>query len=209
VNEIITIPTLQSLLAEGRQGLLVDVRSASEFATGHIPGAVHMPLEQIESRVDDLNANLPIILICKGGQRARMAAALLEPCRPQAKVLEGGTDAWRGAGHPIVASCNTRWSLERQARLGAGLLALTGTLLAVMISVRWAYLAGFIGLGLTLAGLTDFCPMGMLLSKMPWNGPRRGDVTCGTDRRSQLRVAFQRGERTRGSRQVRAFGRCA
>jgi hypothetical protein len=69
-------------------------------------------------------------------------------------------------------------------RLGAGLLALTGALLAVTLNVRWIYLAGFIALGLTFAGLTDFCPMGMLLSKMPWNGPRRGDVTCGTDRPS-------------------------
>jgi rhodanese-related sulfurtransferase len=184
LSEIVTIPTLQRFLAEGRLGLLIDVRSASEFATGHIPGALHIPLEQVESRVDDLDANLPIILICKSGQRARMAALRLEPCRPQAKVLEGGTDAWRAAGNPIVISCNTRWSLERQVRFGAGLLALTSAVLAVMVSARWIYLAGFVGLGLTMAGLTDFCPMAMLLSKMPWNGPRRGDVTCGTDRRS-------------------------
>jgi rhodanese-related sulfurtransferase len=184
VHEIVTIPTLQRFLAEGRQALLIDVRSASEFATGHIPGAIHMPLEQVESRVDDLDANLPIILTCKSGQRARMAAVLLEPCRPQAKVLEGGTDAWRAAGYPIVNSCNTRWSLERQVRLGAGLLALSSAVLAVMVSVRCIYLAGFIGLGLTMAGLTDFCPMARLLSKMPWNGPRPGHVTCDTDRGS-------------------------
>jgi rhodanese-related sulfurtransferase len=125
VSEIVTIPTLHSLLAEGRQGLLIDVRSASEFATGHIPGAIHIPLEQVESRVDDLGSNLPIVMICKSGQRARMAAALLRPCRPQAKVLQGGTDAWRAAGHPLVVSSNTRWSLERQVRLAAGLIALT------------------------------------------------------------------------------------
>ena len=102
-------------------------------------------------------------------------------------MLEGGTDAWRKAGLPLVVSSNTRWSLERQVRLGAGLLALIGALLAVLMSVRWIYLAGFIGLGLTVAGLTDFCPMALPLSKMPWNGSRRGDVTCGTDRRSCCR----------------------
>ena len=182
--EIVTIPNLQGFLAEGRSALLIDVRSASEFATGHIPGAIHMPLEQVESRVDDLDAKLPIILICKSGQRARMAAALLEPCRPDATALEGGTDAWQKAGLPLVVSRNTRWSLERQVRLGAGLMAMTGAFLGAMVNVRWVYLAGFIGLGLTVAGLTDFCPMALLLSKMPWNGPRRGDVTCGTDRRS-------------------------
>lgn len=184
MTDIVSIPSLQGLLAEGRHALLIDVRSASEFATGHIPGAIPMPLEQVESRVDDLDAKIPIILICKSGQRARMAAALLAPCRPDLKVLDGGTDAWRGAGLPLVVSCKTRWSLERQVRLGAGLLALIGALLGVLVSVRWIYLAGFIGLGLTFAGLTDFCPMALLLSKMPWNGPRRGDVTCGTDRPS-------------------------
>lgn len=184
MTEILTISGMQSFLAEGRTGLLIDVRSASEFATGHIPGAIHMPLEQVESRVDDLNTKLPIILICKSGQRARMAAALLEPCRPEAKVLEGGTDGWRKAGLPLVVSSNSRWSLERQVRLGAGLLTLAGVALGIVVSTRWVYLAGFIGLGLTMAGLTDFCPMALLLSKMPWNGPRHGDVTCGTDRPS-------------------------
>jgi rhodanese-related sulfurtransferase len=184
VTETVSIPSLQGLFAEGRYALLIDVRSASEFATGHIPGAIHMPLEQVESRAGDVDAKLPLILICKSGQRARMAATLLEPCRPDAKVLEGGTDAWRQAGLPLVVSCNTRWSLERQVRLGAGLLASIGALLAVLVNARWIYLAGFIGLGLTFAGLTDFCPMALLLSKMPWNGPRRGDVTCGTDRPS-------------------------
>jgi rhodanese-related sulfurtransferase len=178
---MVSILSLQAFFAQGRPALLIDVRSASEFATGHIPGAIHMPLEQVESRVGDLEAKLPLMLICKSGQRARMAAALVEPYRPDAKALEGGTDAWRKAGLPLVVSSNTRWSLERQVRFGAGLLALTGALLGAMVSVHWIYLAGFIGLGLTVAGLTDFCPMALLLSKMPWNGPRRGDVTCGTD----------------------------
>ena len=131
MTEILTIPGMQRFLAEGRTGLLVDVRSASEFATGHIPGAMHMPLEQIESRVADLDAKLPIILVCKSGPRARMAATLLKPCRPEAKVLEGGTDAWRNAGLPLVVNSNTRWSLERQVRLAAGLLALTGAVLGI------------------------------------------------------------------------------
>jgi rhodanese-related sulfurtransferase len=41
---------------------LVDVRSSSEFAAGHIPGAVNIPMEQIECRLDDLNPTAPIIL---------------------------------------------------------------------------------------------------------------------------------------------------
>lgn len=78
--------------------LLVDVRSSTEFASGHIPGAVNIPLDQIEARLDDLHPNLPTILICQSGKRARMAAGLLEPCRRQITVLEGGTEAWIEAG---------------------------------------------------------------------------------------------------------------
>ena len=51
---------------------LVDVRSNSEFAAGHIPAAVNIPMDQIEARLDDLNLNLPIVLICQTGKRARV-----------------------------------------------------------------------------------------------------------------------------------------
>jgi rhodanese-related sulfurtransferase len=149
--------------------LLVDVRSGSEFASGHIPGAVNIPMDQIEARVDDLDRNLQIVLICQSGTRARMTAALLEPCQRHILVLGGGTKAWIQAGLPVVASVRTRWSLERQVRLGAGLLVLIGAILALTANLRWVYLCGFAGLGLTFAGLTDICAMGIILGKMPWN----------------------------------------
>jgi len=98
----------------------VDVRSSSEFASGHIPGAVNIPMDQIEARIDDSWGRSPIVLICQAGKRARMTAGLLEPCQRQISVLEGGTGAWIQAGLPVVASVRTRWSLERQVRLGAG-----------------------------------------------------------------------------------------
>jgi hypothetical protein len=131
-----------------------------------------MPLEQLESRLEDLGPH-PIVLICKAGKRARMAAGLLEPCRNDVTVLTGGTDAWIAAKFPVVASRKTRWSLERQVRLAAGLIALTGAVLSLSVSRWWLGLSAFVGLGLTFAGLTDICPMGFLLSAMPWNGPRQ------------------------------------
>lgn len=184
MTETIDVNGLERLRAEKQQGLLVDVRTASEYETGHIPGAMNVPLEQVESRLEDLGQGMQIVLICKGGQRARMAAGLLEPCGQNARVLSGGTDAWRKAGLPVVSSLATRWSLERQVRLGAGLMALAGVLLGAALSPKWLYLAGFAGFGLTLAGLTDFCPMALLVSKMPWNGARQCTVTGSTDRTS-------------------------
>jgi rhodanese-related sulfurtransferase len=167
LDSAITVSQLQNR-ASG-PALLVDVRSGSEFASGHIPGAVNIPMDQIEARLDDLDRNLPIVLICQSGKRARMTAGLLDSCQRQLSVLEGGTKAWIEAGLPVVASVRTRWSLERQVRLGAGLLALMGAILALTVHPYWVFLCGFVGLGLTFAGLTDICAMGMILEKMPWN----------------------------------------
>ena len=127
-------------------------------------------MDQIEARLDDLHASAPLVLICQAGTRARMTATLLEPCQRHITILEGGTNAWLQAGLPVVTSVKTRWSLERQVRLGAGLLVLAGAILALTLNVDWLYLCGFVGLGLTFAGLTDICAMGILLGKMPWNG---------------------------------------
>ena len=148
---------------------LIDVRSPSEFAAGHIPGAINIPMDQIESRLDDLSRTKPIVLICQMGKRARMTAALLDPCQLRLSVLEGGTSAWANAGFAVVQSARSRWSLERQVRLGAGLIVLTALALAFFMSHYWLFLAAFVGLGLTFAGLTDICPMAELLQRMPWN----------------------------------------
>lgn len=165
MNATITV----SELKQHRRAQWIDVRSASEFAAGHIPGAINLPMDQIEGRLDDLDPERPLVLICKSGKRARMTAGLLAPCRPDAVVLEGGTDAWTKEGLPVVSSTKTRWALERQVRLGAGLLVLTAVMLSTFHNPHWIWLSAFVGAGLTFAGLTDICMMGLLLGRMSWN----------------------------------------
>jgi len=167
--ETVTVSALTAQKDAPVRSQWIDVRSATEFAAGHLPGAINIPMDEIEARLHDLGPERPIVLVCKSGGRARMVADLLEPCRKDVSVLAGGTDAWRKAGLPIVASRRTRWSLERQVRLAAGGLVLAGTLLAVTMSRDWLVLTGFVGLGLMFAGLSDYCPMAVLLGVMPWN----------------------------------------
>ena len=162
----ITISQLQNRQSSPQ---LVDVRSSSEFASGHIPGAVNIPMDQIEARLDDLDLAVPLVLVCQSGKRAHMTAELLKPCHGQISVLEGGTKTWIEAGLPVVKSVRTRWSLERQVRLGAGVLTLTAVILALTLNANWIFLCAFVGLGLSFAGLTDICAMGIVLEKMPWN----------------------------------------
>jgi len=167
VPQSITVSELRS--KQPLQVQLVDVRSPSEFAAGHIPGAANIPMDQIESRLQDLCPGIPLVLICQAGKRACITADLLANRHREILVLEGGTNAWIKSGLPVVACVKTRWSLERQVRLIAGVLLLAGSVLALAVSQRWIYLSAFIGAGLTFAGLTDFCAMAVLLGKMPWN----------------------------------------
>lgn len=109
------------------------------------------------------------MLIRQRGARAQMAASRLAPCGREIVVLEGGTQASIEAGYPVVASVEARWSLERQVRLGAGMLVVLGVALSVLVNLRWIDRAGLVGVGLSFAGLTDICPMGLVLARLPWN----------------------------------------
>src|SRR5271166_794437 len=161
----IRVESLREMLNASALVRTLDVRSAAEFATGHVPGAVNIPMEQIEPRMEDLPPG-PLVLICEGGQRAEIVAGWLAG-RREVTLLEGGTRAWRNAGYPLVACAPCRWTLERQVRLIAGSIVLAGTLLSVLISAKWVYLAMLVGAGLTFAGVTNLCGMAILLAKMP------------------------------------------
>jgi len=179
---IIQIATWKSWQAANRPAQLVDVRSATEFASGHLPGAINIPLEQLELRTADLAATVPVVLVCQAGTRALLAAGLLQNSGKSLVVLEGGTSAWIKAGNPAVQSIASRWALERQVRLIAGLLVITGVVLAVTVSPWFLGLAAFIGCGLTFAGATNLCPMGEMLTRLPWNriqvGTQSGTQIC-------------------------------
>lgn len=167
----VTAQQLQSMLHAGETLQLVDVRSRSEFDSGHIPRATNFPMDEIEARIDDLSKTQKVVLLCQSGRRAGVSCALLAQHHPDVLVLEGGTVAWTQAGLPLVRSSKTRWSLERQVRLAAGLLVLSGIALAALVSPAWIFLSTFVALGLIFAGLTDICGMASLFAIMPWNRP--------------------------------------
>ncbi|MEW5884287.1 MAG: rhodanese-like domain-containing protein [Armatimonadota bacterium] len=154
----------------GEVAQVIDVRSPDEYATGHIPGAVNVPLDEVETRLGDL-APGQVLVVCQSGQRAEMACELIGRAHGGLLRLDGGTDAWLQAGGPVVASRKVRWSLERQVRLGAGLLVLLGVALGWLVHPGWFGVAAFIGAGLTFSGLTGFCGMAKILALMPWNRP--------------------------------------
>ena len=160
---------LRQKLERGERYQLIDVRSPQEYAEGHVPGAMNLPMEQAEARLSDMHDHAPVVLICQSGRRAGMTCELLKNHRDDLLILEGGTQAWKDAGLPVVKTAATRLPLMRQVQLIAGLLILTGTLLSLFVHPGWIGLAIFVGAGLTVAGSTGFCGMAVILEKMPWN----------------------------------------
>jgi rhodanese-related sulfurtransferase len=171
MSTTITVAALKDEIRNGRRPQMIDVRTASEYASGHIPCTVNIPMDEFEARRKDLRLEDGVVLVCKAGGRAQMVADWLG-ANSGVRVLEGGTDAWICQGLEVVESAKTRWSLERQVRLGAGMMVLSGTVLQVLGVHGAIWLAMFAGAGLTFAGATDICVMGILLARMPWNQAR-------------------------------------
>lgn len=161
---------LQKLLATQPDLSLLDVRTPVEFAEVHVPQAQNVPLDELDPRLLQVQKDKPVYLLCRSGQRAGKAAEKLAKegfVRPV--VVEGGTLAWIEAGLPVTHGPIRVISLERQVRITAGLLVLTGILLGWFVHPGFFGLSAFVGAGLIFAGITDYCGMGLLLAKMPWN----------------------------------------
>lgn len=89
------------------KALVVDVCSAQEFAAGHVPGAKHVPLDQLKDQLPQLarDKNQPLILVCASGMRSRSAVAVAKKLGyTQPLSLTGGLKAWREASQPVVKS---------------------------------------------------------------------------------------------------------
>ncbi|HEY9090195.1 rhodanese-like domain-containing protein [Parasphingorhabdus sp.] len=95
---------LNAMLKDGK-ALVIDVREASEFATGHIEGAVNMPLSAFSIRNIPDPEGKTVVLQCAGGRRSGQA---LDQCaKAQSNIdthLAGGIGAWKNAGLPVVGS---------------------------------------------------------------------------------------------------------
>ncbi|ASU77451.1 sulfurtransferase [Actinopolyspora erythraea] len=154
---------------------LIDVRSPGEFDAAHIPGSHNVPLDLLRERRDELERahDDPVMLVCASGARAERARTLLESAGVHGcDVLPGGITAWEREGGEVSRGRGV-WPMERQVRLVAGSLVLTGVLGSLAYRpLRW--LAGFVGAGLTFAAISDTCAMARLLSLLPHN--RRSTV---------------------------------
>lgn len=166
----ITPVELQTILTAQPSVPVIDVRTPLEFAEVHVPQARSVPLDELNPDSLQLQKGKPVYLLCRSGQRATKAAEkLAKEGFSQPVVIEGGTLAWIDANLPVERSAVKIISLERQVRIAAGSLVLAGVLLGWFVHRGFYGLSAFVGAGLVFAGVTDFCGMGLLLAKLPWN----------------------------------------
>lgn len=167
-NKVLTPYAAQALLAQG--AVLVDIRGADEYAREHIAVARHMPMEQLSSQGMPKNDANAVIFHCRSGNRTVMNAGVLDNCAScEVYILEGGLDGWKKAGLPVVTDATQPLELQRQVQIGAGSMILLGVILGTTVAPGWYALAGFVGAGLIMAGVTGFCGLARVLMKMPWN----------------------------------------
>jgi rhodanese-related sulfurtransferase len=157
----------QSLVSGG--AVLIDVRERDEFARARLPGARNVPLSELERH--DLGAGL-VVFHCFSGNRTAANAHRLAAAAPGgAFVLEGGLQAWRQAGLPVIEDRRQPLEIMRQVQIAAGALVLLGLALGALVAPAFAAVPAVVGAGLMFAGITGWCGMAKVLRLLPWNRP--------------------------------------
>lgn len=166
---------------DGAEAMVIDVREAGEFARERLPGSELVPLSRFDpSQVPDAGGK-KLVMHCRGGTRSVQACQKLVAARTSAEVwyLDGGIEAWKAAGLPILSDPKTR-GLDpmRQTQLVIGMMVLAGLALGVLVSPWFLLLSAMPGAGLVMAGVTGFCPLMLMIARLPFNRRAVPAATC-------------------------------
>jgi len=169
----ISVPAFKEVIQSESNNPTVDfinVCTPAEYKEKHIKGVRSVPLDTIHTKVAELNQKKTVYIHCRSGNRGRQAIEKLQSLGVTAELVnvEGGLLAWEEAGLETNSLTN-RLPIMRQVFIGAGILALLGLVLTHYVNYGFIFLPLFVSLGLLLSGVTGWCGMALLLSKMPWN----------------------------------------
>lgn len=81
--------------------LLIDVRTPEEFASGHIDGAVNIPVDALQSRLNEVPDDQPIVVYCRSGNRSATASQILSQAGYTHIYDLGGLNTWTAQGFPV------------------------------------------------------------------------------------------------------------
>jgi rhodanese-related sulfurtransferase len=98
----ITPEEVYRILGDGKDYILLDVRSVDEYKSGHIGGALLIPVSELEGRLGELPESRPVIVYCKSGVRSSNAAGILIDNGFKDVYDMGGINGWKERGYPVV-----------------------------------------------------------------------------------------------------------
>ena len=101
----VTLDELADAHAKG--AYVLDVRQPDEYAARHVPGAVHLPLDQLAARIDEVPKDTTVWVICAVGARSMKAATALRGVGIDAVSVGGGTNGWVEQGRPVTSGADT------------------------------------------------------------------------------------------------------
>ena len=167
---MITPIEAKRLLDQG--AMLVDIREADEHAREKVAGAKHLPLSKLDETNLASHDGKHVIFHCRSGMRTmgnapRLAQKVAGSC--EAFIIDGGLDAWKKAGLPVVTESRHPIEIQRQVQIGTGSLAFLGTMLGLFASPWFFIVPVFVSAGLVVAGITGSCGMASVLMRAPWN----------------------------------------
>ncbi|GAB94880.1 rhodanese-related sulfurtransferase [Kineosphaera limosa] len=81
---------------------VLDVREQQEYLSGHVPGAIHIPMGEVPARLQDVPHAQPLYVICASGGRSQVSAAQLEAAGYEAVSVQEGTKGWIARGQAVV-----------------------------------------------------------------------------------------------------------
>ena len=109
----ITPGELSARIAKG-DVTVIDVRNATEWAEGQMPGATHIPLGHLTDRLAEIPRDKPVVVHCQAGTRSAIAASVLQRLGVRHVMnLVGGLSAWEGEGLPVVGKVTHEKEISR------------------------------------------------------------------------------------------------
>lgn len=174
MTQSINVMEAVSLIKDG-QAVLIDVREPDEFKESHIAFAISVPLSALEGgfKMLDIPVDKIILFQCLKGGRGQKACERIQglgSCQNKIINIEGGIEAWKEQGLPVIeSSAAPKFSIFRQVQIIVGFLVALCVLIGFAGVTAAFALAGVFGGILCVAGLTGWCGLAIMLSKMPWN----------------------------------------
>ena len=163
------------------EAMIIDVREPAEFQSEHIKGATSIPLSGLTAASLPTHQGKKLVFQCHSGKRSASACDKVNNLTGvDAYSLEGGISAWKQAGLATEKAGGFFLPLDRQVQLTVGLLLIFSSYMIYSGVAAFWLITGFLGIGLTFAGITGFCGLAMVLARMPWNQGKTSASCCAT-----------------------------